>query len=115
MRRPALPRYQTRISAPLIGSVAITPTLVLVHRAWHREWCWQPLIDHLQGIDVDNVMISGLGLIDGSYRDNAGLAVPVLTGNDPAEVAQRTSAGTPGVGNKAIALKNAESTVSSTW
>ena len=61
----------------------------------------------IYGIGVKNVMISGPGLIDGSYIDSNGVTINVLTGNDPREVQTRTAAGTPGGGNKAIALKDA--------
>jgi polygalacturonase len=58
------------------------------------------------GVDVDNVMISGPGLIDGGRVDEAGITTNVLTGGDPREVTVRTDAGVPGGANKAIALKN---------
>jgi polygalacturonase len=66
----------------------------------------------IYGVDVENVMISGPGMIDGSYVDPAtGFIVNVLSGNDPSEVSVRTAAGTPGGANKAIALKNAKNIV----
>ncbi len=60
------------------------------------------------GKNVKNVMISGPGLIDGSYIGSDGKTVPVLSSSDPAEVTVRTAAGNPGGANKAIALKNAD-------
>ena len=65
----------------------------------------------LYGIGVENVMISGPGLIDGSYRDSNGVTVNVLTGFDPREVQLRTAAGVPGPGNKAIGLKDARNII----
>jgi len=65
----------------------------------------------IYGIGVENVMISGPGLIDGSYIDSNGTTVDVLTGFDPREVSSRISSGTPGTGNKAIALKDAKNIV----
>jgi polygalacturonase len=62
-------------------------------------------------IDVSNVMISGPGLIDGGRRTSAGLTEAVLSGGDPREPADRTSAATPGGANKAIGLKNAHNIV----
>lgn len=63
----------------------------------------------IYGSDVENVMISGPGRIDGSRIDPVtGHLVNVLTGDDPPEVTLRTAAGTPGSANKAIALKNAK-------
>lgn len=59
----------------------------------------------IYGVDIENVMISGPGLIDGSRIEN-GVTRNVLTGNDPREVSVRTASGTPGDGNKAIAIKN---------
>ena len=65
----------------------------------------------LYGVGVENVMISGPGLIDGSYIDANGTTVDVLTGFDPREVSSRTASGSPGAANKAIALKNARNIV----
>ena len=66
----------------------------------------------IYGIDVSDVMISGPGLIDGSYIDNNGITVNVLSGGDPREPASRTSpAGTPAGANKAVALKNASNVI----
>jgi polygalacturonase len=62
----------------------------------------------IYGIDVKNIVISGPGLIDGSYTDSkTGFVVDVLSSGDPREGPTRDSVGTPGVGNKAIGLKNA--------
>ena len=61
----------------------------------------------IYGVDIEDVMISGPGLIDGSHLDAGGRTVNVLTGNDPPEVTVRTAAGISGPGNKAIALKHA--------
>ena len=65
----------------------------------------------IYGIGVQNVMISGPGLIDGGNLDVNGNTVNVLSGNDPAEVTTRTSPGTPGGANKAIALKNSSNII----
>ena len=62
----------------------------------------------IYGVDVENVMISGPGLIDGSYINDRGETVNVLSGGDPREVTTRSDAGVPGGGNKAIALKNSK-------
>ena len=61
----------------------------------------------IYGVDVEDVLISGPGLIDGSHLNASGQTVNVLTGGDPREVSTRTDAGVPAGGNKAIALKNA--------
>ena len=61
----------------------------------------------IYGADIDNVMISGPGLIDGGRLNASGITTNVLSGNDPGEVSTRTSAGTAAGANKAIALKNA--------
>jgi polygalacturonase len=60
----------------------------------------------LYGNGVDNVMISGPGMIDGSYISDDGVVVNVLSGNDPGEVSTRTDTGNAGNANKAIALKD---------
>ncbi len=65
----------------------------------------------IYGNGVENVMISGPGLIDGSYLNTATLTVNVLSGNDPGEVSNRGNAGTAAGANKAIALKNAKNIV----
>lgn len=61
----------------------------------------------IYGVDVEDVMISGPGLIDGSHLNSRGETVNVLSGGDPREVTTRTESGVAGGGNKAIALKNA--------
>ena len=65
----------------------------------------------MYGVGVENVMISGPGLVDGSYIDSNGATLEVLTGFDPREVSSRTASGTPGAANKAIALKDARNIV----
>ena len=65
----------------------------------------------IYGIGVNNVMISGPGLIDGSYIDSKGATVNVLAGFDPREVQLRTAPGVPGGANKAIALKDASNII----
>ena len=47
----------------------------------------------IYGIDVRDVIISGPGLIDGSYIDNNGITVNVLSVVDPLELSSRTSPG----------------------
>ncbi len=65
----------------------------------------------IYGIGVNNVTISGPGLIDGSYTDSNGVTVNVLTGFEAREVMTRTASGVAGGGNKAIALKDATNIV----
>lgn len=65
----------------------------------------------IYGIGVDNVTLSGPGLIDGSYAGSNGYVVDVLTGGDPREVSTRDAAGVPGAANKAIALENSTNIV----
>ena len=65
----------------------------------------------IYGIGVSNIMISGPGLIDGSYADASGTTVNVLSSGDSREGPTRNTAGQPGPGNKAIALKNATNIV----
>ena len=36
-------------------------TLLLVHGAWHGGWCWQPLIDELQDVEVRTVELPSSG------------------------------------------------------
>ncbi|WP_160111718.1 glycoside hydrolase family 28 protein [Paraburkholderia piptadeniae] len=69
----------------------------------HSHWANSLIV----GDNVKHIMISGPGLIDGSYLGPGGKTVKVLTSADSAEVTERTAAGKPGGANKAIALKNA--------
>jgi polygalacturonase len=73
------------------------------HSHWQNSLIW--------GIGLQNVMISGPGLIDGSYIDATGNTVQVLVTTDASEVTTRTSAGTAGQANKAIALENCTNVV----
>ncbi|MGB7718829.1 MAG: glycosyl hydrolase family 28-related protein [Bryobacteraceae bacterium] len=73
------------------------------HSHWQNSLIW--------GIGLQNVMISGPGLIDGSYIDASGNTVQVLVTTDVSEVTTRTSAGTAGQANKAIALENCTNVV----
>lgn len=57
----------------------------------------------IYGKNVSNVVISGPGLIDGSYINTSGTLVNVLSGSDPSEV-NRNQAGAAAGANKAIAL-----------
>ncbi len=63
--------------------------------------------------DKENIMIYGDGLIDGSYIDDSGTLINVLSGNDPSNPAMRTDNGHNGTwyGNKGIALVRCENIV----
>src|SRR5687768_16528264 len=39
----------------------MTPTLVLVHGAWHGSWCWEPLADALGDVPVQTVDLPSAG------------------------------------------------------
>ena len=39
----------------------MTPTLVLVHGAWHGSWCWKPLVDALGDVPVQLVDLPSAG------------------------------------------------------
>lgn len=56
----------------------------------------------IYGIGVENVTISGPGLIDGSYIDAGGATVNVLSGADLIEVPLRNAEGTPGGGTRRL-------------
>lgn len=56
------------------------------------------------GAGIDDVMISGPGLIDGSRIGANDQTLDVLISHDLPEVATRTTAGEPGGANKAIAI-----------
>jgi polygalacturonase len=78
-----------------------------VQDAGHSHWA-NSLI---YGIGVHNIMISGPGLIDGSYADSNGVTVNVLTLFEPREASTRGVAGVPGGANKAIGLENASNII----
>ncbi len=59
----------------------------------------------IYGAGVDDVMISGPGLIDGSRLDTQGQTVNVLISRDLPELPTRAAAGAPTNANKAIAIK----------
>ena len=63
--------------------------------------------------DMKDIMIYGEGLIDGSYMDDSGTLINVLSGSDPSNPQNRTDAGHTGTwfGNKAIALVRCENVV----
>ena len=39
----------------------MTPTLVLVHGAWHGSWCWEPLADALGDVPVQTIDLLSAG------------------------------------------------------
>lgn len=63
--------------------------------------------------DKHDIMIYGEGLIDGSYLDEDGTLINVLSGSDPSNPKLRTDRGHTGrwYGNKAIALVRCENVV----
>ena len=63
--------------------------------------------------DMKDIMIYGEGLIDGSYMDDSGTLINVLSGSDPSNPENRTDRGHNGTwyGNKAIALVRCENVV----
>jgi pimeloyl-ACP methyl ester carboxylesterase len=53
----------------------MTPTLVLVHGAWHGSWCWEPLADALGDVPVQPIDLPSAGdvpaALGGLYADAA--------------------------------------------
>jgi pimeloyl-ACP methyl ester carboxylesterase len=47
----------------------MTPTLVLVHGAWHGSWCWEPLVDALGDVPVQTVDLPSVGKDPGALGD----------------------------------------------
>jgi pimeloyl-ACP methyl ester carboxylesterase len=39
----------------------VTASLLLVHGAWHGSWAWDPLLDHLDGLDARTVDLPSSG------------------------------------------------------
>ena len=39
----------------------MTPTLVLVHGAWHGSWCWEPLADALGDVPIRTIDLPSAG------------------------------------------------------
>ncbi|BCJ93914.1 hypothetical protein acsn021_14830 [Anaerocolumna cellulosilytica] len=64
----------------------------------------------IYGVDIQDVMIYGTGLIDGSFLNDQGELQHVLMGGDPLDPIRRSGAGHQGewFGNKAIALVRCE-------
>jgi len=55
-------RNPERVHASLGGfSMSSTPTLVLVHGAWHGPWAWQRLVEELPEVDVRTVTLPSVG------------------------------------------------------
>ncbi|RAY15577.1 alpha/beta hydrolase [Actinomadura craniellae] len=47
----------------------MSPTLILVHGAWHDAWCWEKLVDRLPDVDVRTVSLPSSGSDTASLGD----------------------------------------------
>lgn len=63
----------------------MTAPLLLVHGAWHGSWAWDPLLDHLDGLDVRTVDLPSSGTDPaalGDLRADAEVVRTALAGID---------------------------------
>ena len=49
----------------------ITPTVVLVHGAWHGAWCWQRVVPRLQQAGVAVHAVTLTGVADRAHKSNS--------------------------------------------
>ncbi|MGI5135591.1 MULTISPECIES: alpha/beta fold hydrolase [unclassified Streptomyces] len=75
------------------------PALLLVHGAWHGPWCWQPLIEHLPGVDVRTVALPSSGAdpadLGDLYDDAAAVAKTLASIGGPTVVVGHSYGGSP--------------------
>ncbi|MEU3985676.1 alpha/beta hydrolase [Streptomyces sp. NPDC026672] len=75
------------------------PSLLLVHGAWHGTWCWQPLINHLPGVDVHTVALPSSGpdpqALGDLYDDAAAISAALEAIAGPTVVVGHSYGGCP--------------------
>jgi pimeloyl-ACP methyl ester carboxylesterase len=68
----------------------MTPTLVLVHGAWHGSWCWEALIDALGDVPVETIDLPSVGndpaALGDLYADAAAVRSALSAINGPTVV-----------------------------
>jgi pimeloyl-ACP methyl ester carboxylesterase len=76
-----------------------TPSLLLVHGAWHGPWAWRQLIDQLPDIDVHTVALPTSGddpaMLGDLYDDAAVVSAAVAAVSGPVVVVAHSYGGAP--------------------
>ncbi|HYD10094.1 MAG TPA: alpha/beta hydrolase [Acidimicrobiales bacterium] len=54
--------------------------VVLVHGAWHGSWCWDPVLDRLEGCDVVAVDLPSTLSADATFEDDVAVVRDVVSG-----------------------------------
>ncbi|MFE3168957.1 alpha/beta hydrolase [Streptomyces sp. NPDC059224] len=76
-----------------------SPTLVLVHGAWHGPWCWKQLIDHLPDVEVRAVALPSSGhdteTLGTLYEDAEALSEELAAIDGPTVVVGHSYGGCP--------------------
>ncbi|MEU8006493.1 alpha/beta hydrolase [Catellatospora sp. NPDC049111] len=76
-----------------------TPSLLLVHGAWHGPWAWQQLIDQLSDLDVHTVALPTSGddpaTLGDLYDDAAAVNAAVAAISGPVVVVAHSYGGAP--------------------
>lgn len=76
-----------------------SPTLVLVHGAWHGPWCWDQLVPHLGGTEVRRVTLPSVGAdpaaLGGLADDVAAVRDAVTAVDGPVLVCAHSYGGVP--------------------
>lgn len=77
----------------------MTATLLLVHGAWHGDWCWEPLLDELQDVNVRTVELPSSGpdldRLGGMHDDAQVVRKAVESIEGPAVVCAHSYGGIP--------------------
>lgn len=54
--------------------------IVLVHGAWHGAWCWEPVLQHLEGSDVVAVDLPTMQRDDATFADDVAAVHDAIDG-----------------------------------
>jgi pimeloyl-ACP methyl ester carboxylesterase len=54
--------------------------IVLVHGAWHGAWCWDPVVQRLEGCDVVAVDLPTMAHADATFADDAAAVRAAIDG-----------------------------------
>lgn len=54
--------------------------VVLVHGAWHGSWCWDPVVERLEGLDVVAVDLPRMASPDATFADDVAAVRAAIEG-----------------------------------
>jgi len=54
--------------------------IVLVHGAWHGAWCWEPVVQRLEGLDVVAVDLPTMASPDATFADDVAVVQAAIDG-----------------------------------